>query len=83
MPKSPPQGYERQSRDPNLVRKLPPRTAGSDFYPYLHSQGAVNNLRPPAQQALGKNLLPDATRGSSSPLGGLATPAQPSGKGKR
>jgi hypothetical protein len=35
--KPPPAGYERHHLDPNLVRKLPARTAASDFYPYLPS----------------------------------------------
>ena len=35
--KPPPPGYERHKLDPNLVRKLPPRTAASDFYPHLPS----------------------------------------------
>jgi hypothetical protein len=32
-----PPGYERHPLDPNLMRKVPPRTAASDFYPYLPS----------------------------------------------
>jgi hypothetical protein len=37
MAKPPPPGYERHSLDPNLIRKLPPRSAARDFYPYLRS----------------------------------------------
>ena len=74
---------ERHPTIPHLYRTPQPRTASSDVYPYLHSQGAVTKLRAATQAALGKGLLADATRGATSPLGGLATPAQPRGKGKR
>lgn len=57
---------------PHLYRKPQPRTAGGDIYPYLHSQSRVEHLRLPTQAAIGKGLLPDATRGGVSPLGGKA-----------
>jgi hypothetical protein len=35
--KPPPPGYENHETIPGLIRKIPPRTAASDFYPYLPS----------------------------------------------
>jgi hypothetical protein len=35
--RKPPEGYEFHPVISGLVRKLPPRTAASDFYPYLPS----------------------------------------------
>jgi hypothetical protein len=37
MPRKPPEGYEFHPTVPGLIRKLPPRTAARDFYPYLRS----------------------------------------------
>jgi hypothetical protein len=37
MPSKPPEGWENHPTVPGLIRKLPPRTAARDFYPYLRS----------------------------------------------
>ena len=52
---------------PGLVRKPQPRTAGGDVYPHLPG---AQRLRAPPSQPLARDLLPDATRGGLSPLGG-------------
>jgi len=67
MPKPPPTGYERHWRDPNFIRKVPQRTAGSDLYPYLKSSMAT-----PTRQAEPAKLLSDSERKHLSPLGGKA-----------
>jgi hypothetical protein len=35
--KTPPKGYERHHLDPNLLRKIVPRTAAQALYPHLPS----------------------------------------------
>ena len=57
---------------PGLVRKPQPRTAGGDIYPHLPAQSGAQHLRAPPSQPLARGLLPDATRGGLSPLGGAA-----------
>jgi hypothetical protein len=37
MAKPPPPGYERHARDPNLIRKVQPKSAAAQIYPYLKS----------------------------------------------
>lgn len=36
--KPPPEGFERHPIDPNLVRKIIPKSAGAAMYPYLPSE---------------------------------------------
>jgi hypothetical protein len=80
MAKQPQRRGEPHPLVPHLYRLPQPRTAGADLYPYLPSQLRVAGLRSPAQHPLGKGLLPDATRGAVSQLGGVAKPAPSKGK---
>ena len=58
---------------PHLYRDLGPPTAGEAMWEYLPSERTEHQrFAPPTPQPLGQGLLPDATRGSTSPLGGLA-----------
>jgi hypothetical protein len=84
MAKQPQRRGEPHSTIPHLYRKLGPPTTGELLYPNLRSQDPQRyRLAAPAQQPLARGLLSDAVRGATSPLGGLATPAQPSNKGRR
>ena len=63
---------ERHPTIPHLIRKPQPRTAGGDMYPHLPAQSGAQRLQSPPVQPLARSLLPDATRGGLSPLGGAA-----------
>jgi hypothetical protein len=58
---------DRHPTIPHLIKKR--GSAAAEMYPYLRSGLAVL----PGGSVVGK-LLADATRGSTSPLGGTATP---------
>ena len=49
--KPPPEGYIRHHLDPNLVRKLPDRTAASDFFPNLKSAAQWREEQQKKEQA--------------------------------
>ncbi len=75
MPRrEPPPGFERHPVDPNLIRRLPPRSAAEALWPRHPSDiarrdagyRATEPYQPP------KDLIPDSTRGGVSPLGGVA-----------
>jgi hypothetical protein len=74
MARPPPPGYARHHLDPNLIRKLPPRSAAEVMWPSHPSDiarrdagySATEPYTPP------KDLIPDSTRGGVSPLGGVA-----------
>ena len=58
---------------PHLYREVPDPSSAQAIYPYLRSQDPQQfRLIKPAQPALGKGLLADATRGGVSSLGGQA-----------
>lgn len=60
---------------PHLYRL---RTAASDVYPYLPRELTQSRQRP-KQQKVTSSLLPDATRGAMSPLGGAAVASKRNG----
>jgi hypothetical protein len=68
---------ERHPTVPHLYRKLGSPTPGEILYPYLPS-GRTEHQRyqPPAEPTPTKGLLPHATRGGVSPLGGVAKPSK-------
>jgi len=68
----PPPGYERHPQDFNLIRR---RRDGA-LHEYSPTTQSAERRRPPPSQPLARGLLPDATRGATSPLGGLAVPAR-------
>jgi hypothetical protein len=65
MPKNPKLGKPHPTI-PHLYRVLP-TTAAGQVYPYLRS-----SMKPAPKAQSKEGLLSDATRGSCSPLGGVA-----------
>lgn len=56
---------------PHLYREPQPRSIGATIYPYLKSQLRSEQNLKDKRETQGA-LLPDATRGGISPLGGKA-----------
>jgi hypothetical protein len=73
--RDPPIGYERHHLDPNLIRRLPPRSAAEAMWPRHPSQIATRDagLRGQVEYQPPKDLIPNHKRGGISPLGGVAS----------
>jgi hypothetical protein len=57
---------------PHLYREPRPRSAAETIYPYLKSQSQRSEQNLKDKRETQRALLPDATRGGMSPLGGKA-----------
>jgi hypothetical protein len=60
--KPPPPGYERHPLDPNLIRKIAPRTLAQVIFPHLRSEARAASPEPKRNVSLAEALYPNHSR---------------------
>jgi hypothetical protein len=60
--KPPPPGYERHPLDPNLIRKIVPRTAAAQLYPNLPHATPAPVRQQRVDKSLAETLYPNLRR---------------------